>query len=108
MHSRHLANVRAWLSCRVSSEDVTDQSHQLLTLAQWVNSSLRVSLLLRGTLISSIFRQAAAFDHRERNKWTVGKLMTLMTSDVNRIDYAANQAPSLWAAPLRVRLAPLR
>lgn len=61
-------------------------------------------VLFRAALIVSLYERAVSLTNRARAKLTNAKLVTHMSTDISRVDFACNFFHSIWASPLQLSL----
>lgn len=68
----------------------------------YLNRSVRTGFSVRTSLITSIYNKTLKLSQAARAEFTAGKTVNLMAVDASRLDSAAWQLHSLWAAPMTV------
>lgn len=69
---------------------------------QFFFRSMAVGVLARGTLISAVFQRYLALAVDERTRFSPGHTLTLISSDISRIDYCAQWFHACWTAPIQL------
>jgi hypothetical protein len=71
-----------------------------LLLVNVMQKSTTVGTSVRGMLISLVYRKALRFSGQSRSRFSVGKVLNLVSTDITRIEMAFNQIHFIWTAPL--------
>ncbi|PNX84778.1 ABC transporter C family member 12-like protein, partial [Trifolium pratense] len=77
----------------------------VLCEAQYFQNVMRVGFRLRSTLVAAIFRKSLRLTHESRKKFSMGKLMNMITTDANALQQICQQLHGLWSAPFRITIA---
>ncbi|KAL7751754.1 hypothetical protein RI367_002753 [Sorochytrium milnesiophthora] len=68
----------------------------------WQFHSQMVGLKARTALSSAVYAKALRLSNAARQKWSLGKVMNLVATDLPRIDNIASNGHILWAAPVQI------
>ena len=75
---------------------------QSITQHQFFFRSMAIGVLARATLISAIYKRSLALSVGARSQHPNGKLLTILSSDISRIDYCAQWFHAIWTAPIQL------
>lgn len=77
---------------------------QSLLSQQFMNLNLIVSMRIRTSIISLIYKKALVISNAARKQSTVGEIVNLMSVDAQRFGDVGNTINILWSAPLQIGL----
>lgn len=77
---------------------------QSLFSQQFMNRNVIVSMRIRSSLISLIYKKALVISNNARKESTVGEIVNLMAVDAQRFGDVGNTINILWSAPLQIGL----
>ncbi|KAG8995314.1 hypothetical protein FRB94_009286 [Tulasnella sp. JGI-2019a] len=64
--------------------------------------SMQTGVLTRATLISSIYKRGLTLTPKSRTRHSNAALMNHMSTDISRVDFAAQWMHAVWTAPIQV------
>ncbi|KAG8899627.1 hypothetical protein FRB99_006523 [Tulasnella sp. 403] len=71
---------------------------------QWVWRSMNAGILARATLISSLYSRGMKLTTKARSLHPNSALVNHMSTDISRIDFAAQWFHSVWTSPIQVAI----
>ncbi|KAG8946658.1 hypothetical protein FRC04_011552 [Tulasnella sp. 424] len=73
-----------------------------VTAHQWLWRSMSAGVLARCALISSLYKRGVKLSTKARSIHSNAALVNHMSTDISRIDYAAQWFHAVWTAPIQV------
>ncbi|GMI96631.1 multidrug resistance-associated protein 13, ATP-binding cassette C12 [Hibiscus trionum] len=70
--------------------------------AHYVHIIWRVGFRLRSTLVAAIFHKSLRLNHEVRKNFPSGKIMNMITTDVNTLQGVCEQLHIFWSAPFSI------
>ncbi|KAK8685566.1 hypothetical protein V6N13_041566 [Hibiscus sabdariffa] len=70
--------------------------------AHYVQIIWRVGFRVRSTLVAAIFHKSLRLNHEVRKNFPSGKIMNMITTDVNAIEGVCKQLHVMWSAPFSI------
>ena len=71
-------------------------------LHQYFHRVFRVGMLIRSALIGLIYEKSFKLSAKGRGQSSVGELITLMSTDIQRIQDTMSYASQIWSSPLQI------
>jgi len=76
-----------------------------ICLHQYFHRVFRIGMNIRTALIDSIYKKALVLSAKSRNAQGVGQMVTLMSTDAQRLMDLATYFTQIWSSPLQIAIA---
>ena len=71
---------------------------------QYFQRTMTAGVVIRAAMVPTIFRHSLRMSNEARQEKSIGNIVNLMTTDVEKIVMSGNQIHNMWSCPMRLIL----